>query len=832
MKKFILLFFIFCFLSPLYGEELLKTNTAVCNKKDEITFSFNSSMSKGFLLFSDSSGEIVFQKLGLNFNQGKGNYKIKTIIEGEPGSYKAVVLNKKGKEVSNPVYFRIAGIKKEKGCWLLDGRFPSGIMGTYSHAEKHPELFGAPERGNIGFPLFIYSSVSLSGFKGYNPLSTRIKSTSKTLAEKGIYFFVNSSDLSWGALRGDLQVDSCKDASGEVYRGCGTGGCFNSPNNRKRVEEEFEYLQKKIFPSSYFLGLFYFEFSHPYCYCKYCLKKFRDKLREKYKLIENFNKKFGTDYADFSRVEPYTPWLKKTKNYYQDWIDIYCQITNGDFQRYLKGLINKYLPGTYLFDEFGALFSFMKPSACTSTTVDEKTLVDIYDISGMEQEGSAVIPVVWVLRSLQDKDKDGIPEKPVWPDYYVYGRGPDKTPWTYPDYPKRSVLRAVDYISHGATGIIFEHAASIYAHNRENPELNEIWKLMREIHLFLDNYISLFFSAKDSFDLGVVVPYYSLKYEDNWEMRSGTNWEYLGILEGMARAHRQVRVIWDNEELENQPVKFLLIPSGRLIRPGFIGKVKNFVQRGGIVYLEGFPERISDKEKTVLEELIGAKLGKRISALKEFQNIVFLLPDNTYLRLKGENLFSLTGIKGKILGKTSTGEPVLVENNYGKGKIIFFSGWLARKDGYDSTYTWKPEKWADYDNYYNPELVKYYREYLNAFYPSKILIEGDEPWRKRVGLLRKNNLLLIGITNWGEKGKIILKINDPRNNLYDLREKRWLPVERQGNYLIYKDRIGKWSWKYFVLCKDKKDLEDLMKKPLFYLEKVSLKELKRIEYKK
>jgi len=146
------------------------------------------------------------------------------------------------------------------------------------------------------------------------------------------------------------------DSEGERTAGGFFSNCFNHPLNRQAGRQAITKHCQALQGHPALLGYtIQDEIQHgaQACYCRYCQDAFRKWLGKEYRTIDELNQVWGTDYADFSQVQPPLPLtvrgeatLNKEVNRYAwyDWLN-FKDWSMADYIREFTELVRKLDPG-------------------------------------------------------------------------------------------------------------------------------------------------------------------------------------------------------------------------------------------------------------------------------------------------------------------------------------------------------------------------------------------------------------------------------------------------------------------------------------------------------
>ncbi len=235
----------------------------------------------------------------------------------------------------------------------------------------------------------------------------------------------------------------------------------------------------------------------------------------------------------------------------------------------------------------------------------------------------------------------------------------------------------------------------------------------------------LFMKPRERNDIGIFFPEQSRDFSEPEEAeRICSDWGGFG--EALAwhniPASQLVRGSFSKELPTN--LKLVVMPSNDYVSPQMLARLKEFVERGGILLVSG-PCRIADPftEVPMAQDELNAFLGlasrsERLDGRIEFQVAEGnSLPTGTYVFTDGmERIQPATGTS--VLASTAEGVPAIVERIYGKGRVIVFAG----RWGCGMTHV-GAQKTATYIRGYLPEQRQLFAETVRKLLAGRMGVE-------------------------------------------------------------------------------------------------------------
>ena len=235
----------------------------------------------------------------------------------------------------------------------------------------------------------------------------------------------------------------------------------------------------------------------------------------------------------------------------------------------------------------------------------------------------------------------------------------------------------------------------------------------------------LFIKPRERNDIGIFFPEQSRDFSDTEEAeRVCSDWGGFG--EALAwhniPASQLVRASFAGELPSN--LKLVVMPSNDYVSPEMLARLKEFVNRGGILLVSG-PCRLADPfaETPMAQDELNAFLGLASRGDKVDGRIECQvaegksLPAGAYVFTNGiEKVQAADG--ATVLASTGEGIPAIVEHLYGKGRVIVFAG----RWGCGMTHS-GAQKTATYIRGYLPEQRQLFAETVRKLLAGRMGVE-------------------------------------------------------------------------------------------------------------
>lgn len=129
--------------------------------------------------------------------------------------------------------------------------------------------------------------------------------------------------------------------------------CFNDPEYRGEVKKRIELvvgLMKGYGALDYTLtdelSITHFSDAYDFCFCKNCIKSFREWVKPQYKNLDELNQSYGTNFASWDEVRPVTAKEAREKGKWSGWADHrrFNEEFLAEFVRWIRNEIRKIQP--------------------------------------------------------------------------------------------------------------------------------------------------------------------------------------------------------------------------------------------------------------------------------------------------------------------------------------------------------------------------------------------------------------------------------------------------------------------------------------------------------
>lgn len=567
-------------------------------------------------------------------------------------------------------------------------------------------------------------------------------------------------------------------------------GSFDSQHNRDTFVRDLK-LFKGIYGSPpSLLGFYMFEstpdmpWDNRSLYSDYspaAKDHFRHWLAGRYGSVAAFNAKRGAHLASFAEAEPpLSPDDVAAKGYdsgyWNDWID-FRYWSMADFLGWARSQIKALFgPDKMLIAIEGLTSSYASndqnvTGANSQFAIDERLRARAADAIGVEGTYDYMPNHTRILRRAADFHGDGLPDIPILMDYYNYSWQPKEMYAEPADVPK---LRFVDELGAGANGGLLEHTGNWLVRWEENAphmtdDMLDGFRQIGQVNEVRSRFPMLFAQARTPHDISVVIPVWQLRYDPRYrkQARYGDHTE-AAFQHALQRSQRAIQVLYADEPLPT-PAGALMVPTGYRISLDFVQRLKNAVEGGANVYLEGAPTMDEEGHPIAnpLEELTGATVEPETAG--EFTSM-----DGAVLKCNEAR--KLSGVTGEVLARFADGGVAVERHQLGRGQVIYCPS-LVGSAGAQAGWTN-----AIFEINFPEAYRTYYQKIagmLNT--PIASIFGAASPSDIRVHLLQTKNATLVLVTNWSPTAQgFTLRLNFTAGVAADLRVRKPLSLGGAG----------------------------------------------------
>lgn len=435
---------------------------------------------------------------------------------------------------------------------------------------------------------------------------------------------------------------------------------------------------------------------------------FREFLKEKYETLEKLNKAWGAvfwnqEYTDWEQIYVPRPTIHNSTNPHRtlDYIRFvsesavkFCKMQSDILRKYIK-------PGDFI--TTNGMFGHLDNHKMTSEALD------VYTYDSYPNFAYCLCEDPKHSNSLNDRRwSNKLSEvRSICPHFGIMEQQSGANGWNTrmeapAPKPGQMMLWTMQSIAHGADYISFFRwrtctmGTEMYWHgildydNRDNRKLEEVKHIKKRVEA-----IKTLAGAKFCASFGVIRDYDNIwdAEVDKWHQRLA--WESEEeIFIGAQLSHTPFDYVYllentEAEELLQYPVLFY--PHGLLLSEKKAELLEEYVKRGGVLIL-GARTGQKDKEgKCIMNPMPGLLAKITGSTVKEF-TFVGPADEEVFVNWSGKQMQSgvfndvleAVGAQAKVIGTYSSnyykGNPALIENHYGKGKVLHFGGTFTREN--------------------------------------------------------------------------------------------------------------------------------------------------------
>jgi hypothetical protein len=751
-----------------------------------------------------------------------GGAKARLAYAAEPGAFAVRLESPRGTTIAGPGHFFVPGITKRGAWWLFSGQPMCGAIRTWGGVAGEAEKLVQPlYKGGYGFNVL---TLELHETMLGKSDADRRRNDWPILERNGAYGFALPGELGWEGLSGALAPEKKRDHRENAFR----EGGFMSEKNRAAVLDYMRRVKQSQFPdgrvSEAFLGFCAFEnhmgFGPWFDYSPSAIAAYRAEMKAAFKTIDVYNRACGTAWKSWEELDaPRDP--ASTRRDWAAWTDDRFRGI-ARFYAWLQPAQRQLFPDTYLLPIVGGMLGTMQnddwvTGANAFVACDEREVAKVVDVIGTEGWADYVAGHSDLLLAATDPEGTGVPQKPIWPDYYTYLS-------IGSDIPRSLILKRVDQIGHGATGTFMEHVGAVYEMGKREPAFLEHLVEAAAVNRFLSEKANLFIGAVPRIDVALVTPTDTLKYgRDKDTVRDADNTN-AGLAHALTRLHRGKRWLYQDtfsaESARRYPA--VMATLGALVGDRFLAEAEKYVTSGGMLYLEGLPERNLHNEPAPhrLDTLIGAKVTAATPGAAEL-----IVPAGVTggqpLRLAVRRLATIeeVGPAVEILAKFADDSPAVLTRKVGRGLVIWAPHHVVRDASfaYIQKITRQREKpfdfWAGFDVAY----CGYYDAVLRRIGIGGLAVAGAGNDAVRAAILRTTGgSTLLSLVNYGAAKDLRIELAGGGDYLADLRTGQAMSYAREETGgVIFPCRIDANRWTFIALAKDRASLEAEISRPLY-----------------
>lgn len=540
--------------------------------------------------------------------------------------------------------------------------------------------------------------------------------------------------------------------------------CLNDPASQKDalnfldscMEKIAPFGSREIFQLGDEMSLTSYQSSWDVCFSPYCLKEFRTWLKKEYGSLDALNKEWETQFKSWDKVKPMTRVEIITRNSPAPWTDHreFMDKTFSDFLLMHKERIREKYPN-----------ALVGPTGVLNTPAVYGGNWNFWNMSKLDMLSSYGVPR---LPLSFDRNKRLIME------YRGYSSPEAKTIY--------SLWEGLFSGERGAN----HWCAPIFV--RPDLKLPKVRKYYSNLTWEMRGGLADLFYNSEKLTNDVAIHYSQPSLRANYLKSQKKNFydnclSYCEALEDLGIGYRFVS--W--KEIENGKLdkfKALILPESSALSEKEISEIKKFVKNGGLLigdYEIGLLDKHCKKFKSgALDELFGIE-QKKMGVKK--QDKINIQGTDIGVDYVGSGVKALSGRPQEFVNIGSKKYPILIFNNYGKGKTVYFnfrpnySG--VRNIGKGDSFRkfmgkilgMKPDVKISRDNTNNPIMLSRYRNGKNIYIG---VLPAPPPgnWEKmKLNQLREKSF----------PAKIELREN---RHLYDVRKKKYLGFGKEFKTML------------------------------------------------
>ncbi|MBV9864725.1 MAG: beta-galactosidase [Abitibacteriaceae bacterium] len=754
----------------------------------------------------------------------QGEAEVNLSYSAQPGAYAVWIEDMRGTRLAGPGYFFVPGITKRGAWWLFTGQPMCGAIRTWGGVDGEAEkLIQPPYKGGYGFnvlTLEIHASMIETG-------EAKNRSHDWPILERnGAYAFALPGELGWEGLTGPFAVDKKQNEQGKPSN----EGGFWSGNNRAAVMNYVQQLKASQFPtgtiSPAFLGICAFEnhmgFGPWFDYSPSAIAAYRAAMHAKFTTIEAYNKAYGTTWQSWDALDAPRD-AQSTRHDWIPWTDFRFR-NIADFYSYLQPEMRHVFPGAYLLPIIGGMLGTMQNDDWVTgsnafVASDEREVAKTVDVIGTEGWADYVAGHSDLLTAATDPGLQGVPSKPIWPDYYTYLS-------IGPDIANSLILKRVDQIGHGATGTFMEHVGAIYEMGKKEPAFLDHLRAAGEVNRFLCEKANLFVGSHVVPDVALVTPTDTLKYGRDKDTVRDADSTNAGIAHALTRLHLNKRWLYQDAFTAEAGSHFpaVLATLGNLTSDRFLSQAERYVRSGGKLYLEGLGERNEFYEPAPgrLNRFIGAQVTAATPTDDEITLVNDAAISGQILRFKIRRLSRVERVSPdtQVVAKFTDGSPAVLLRRVGKGILIWAPNWIVRDASfaYIHAITQQREKPFDFWAAFDPAYCAYYAAILNHLSVQDTQVTGPNNDAVRTSVLKTSDgTTLLSLVNYGNARDVTVRLSGDGHYLSDLRTGTAISFKRTNHAVEFRYHTPANAWTFFALANNERGLNTEIHKPLYQI---------------
>jgi hypothetical protein len=451
-------------------------------------------------------------------------------------------------------------------------------------------------------------------------------------------------------------------------------GCFNHPYLMEKTRELVKgFLEQfKDHPALYRIaGLPLISFIHeayyrtdipefgggplkPCCYCKHCIEKFRELMKERYRNIETFNSKHGTKFGSWDSLEP--PREPSNPSLWKEWLDFHADIIPKflheiiEFAKSITPILsthelNDFYPCTY---------------QCVYSGNDIWRMARVIDV-GHED----MYPLEFDHRYLiyvYEYIKDAVRAAIGFNRLYT-ANGQSFNSWLGYKIPAASMFEQVySCLIHGSLGLVWWvdwKQIDLWAKTKQpNREYSQIIGVLKDYEI-------------SKAEVALIYPWTSmeLKRDDIYCM------DNLLFYMALARSSIPVDIISERQVeegiLDNRGYKVLCAIGCPALPPEAAAEIKRFVENGGVL-IQDYEGQGVGEFKSAYPEMVLKPMAEHVFYTVKTEMPLLSRLNGKIITLGIENLCEELSVDGdlKIIARFEDGKPALIAAKKGSGIVI------------------------------------------------------------------------------------------------------------------------------------------------------------------
>jgi hypothetical protein len=522
----------------------------------------------------------------------------------------------------------------------------------------------------------------------------------------------------------------------------------------------------------------------PCCYCEHCIESFRETMKQKFRQVENFNSRHKTDFADWALLEP--PREPSNASFWKEWLDYHAEIIPS----YLRMLI-EYANTIMRITSTHELNDFYPCSyQCVYSGNDIWRMAKVLDI-GHEDMYPLEFDHRYVIY-IYDYIKDALRTAMGFDKLYT-ANGQSFNSWLGYKVPPASMFEQVySCLIHGALGIVWWvdwGNLDLWAKTkRPNEEYTQLVGALRDYEL-------------SKAEIVLIYPWtgMELKTDDAYSM------DNLLFYMALVRSGFPVDIVSEQQIaedlLQKRRYKAVCAVGCPVLPPKVADKIREFVKDGGMLIQDYEGEGVGEYHS------IYPQLAEPSSADHIIYTVETDLPLLSELNgriipvgNKSEKLKS--SANSTVIAKFEDGDPAVIQNNEGKGKVIKVGSLL----GWD---------YSNYPGHYDfavmfPLLIRR-NETVRKLVAKILNTAGVQPPAEssnanvEVGTWRgKDKLMLFAVNHLDQPSETVIAAKVEPENRYDVQEfftEKHVDSKPNGNWIGFKAKLSNFQGKAYTIKK-------------------------------